>query len=35
LPRTQFKIGEGAWSDTGTVADEVQVKFKFFVSQKK
>ncbi len=35
LPRTQFKIGEGAWSDTGTVADEVLVKFKLFVSQKK
>jgi polyisoprenoid-binding protein YceI len=28
LKRLQFKIGEGVWSDTETVADEVQVKFK-------
>ncbi|HVY06195.1 MAG TPA: YceI family protein [Burkholderiales bacterium] len=28
LKRLQFKIGEGIWSDTDTVADEVQVKFK-------
>jgi polyisoprenoid-binding protein YceI len=35
MPRTQFKIGEGAWADTSTVADEVQVKFGFLVSQKK
>jgi polyisoprenoid-binding protein YceI len=35
LPRTQFKIGEDAWSDTGTVDDEVLVKFRLFVSQKK
>jgi polyisoprenoid-binding protein YceI len=28
LKRLQFKIGEGAWSDTETVADEVQVKFR-------
>jgi polyisoprenoid-binding protein YceI len=27
--RTQFSIGEGVWSDTSTVADEVQVKFHF------
>ena len=27
LKRLQFKIGEGVWSDTDTVADEVQVKF--------
>lgn len=27
--RLQFGIGEGVWSDTGTVADEVQVKFHF------
>jgi polyisoprenoid-binding protein YceI len=32
LNRLQFKIGEGAWADTATVADEVQVKFKFFVT---
>jgi polyisoprenoid-binding protein YceI len=35
LPRLQFKIGEGAWSDPDTVADDVQVKFRLFVSQKK
>jgi polyisoprenoid-binding protein YceI len=29
LKRLQYKIGEGAWSDTDTVADEVLVKFKF------
>lgn len=28
LKRLQFKIGEGLWSDTDTVADEVQVKFR-------
>ena len=30
--RLQFGIGEGVWSDTGTVADEVQVKFRFVVA---
>ncbi len=35
LPRLQFKIGEGMWSDTSTVADEVQVKFKLFLTTKK
>ena len=28
LLRLQYKIGEGAWSDTDTVADEVQVRFR-------
>lgn len=28
LKRLDFKIGEGAWSDTETVADEVQIRFK-------
>jgi len=28
LKRLQFKIGEGIWSDTETVADEVLVKFR-------
>lgn len=28
ISRTQFKIGEGEWADTGTVADEVAIKFK-------
>jgi polyisoprenoid-binding protein YceI len=32
LNRLQFKIGEGAWADTSTVADEIQVKFKIFVT---
>lgn len=29
LKRLDYGIGEGLWSDTGTVADEVQVKFRF------
>lgn len=29
LKRLQFKIGEGAWSDIDTVADEVLVRFRF------
>ena len=28
IKRSDFKIGEGEWADTGTVADDVQVKFK-------
>jgi polyisoprenoid-binding protein YceI len=35
LPRLQFRIGEGMWSDTSTVADEVQVKFKLLLSPQK
>ena len=35
LPRLQFKIGEGEWSDTDTVADAVQVKFKLLLVTKK
>jgi polyisoprenoid-binding protein YceI len=35
LKRLQFKIGEGVWSDTETVADEVQVKFKIFTTSRK
>lgn len=35
LPRLQFKIGEGAWGDTSTVADEIQVKFKLFLFPRK
>ena len=30
--RLQFGVGEGVWSDTATVADEVQVKFRFTVA---
>ena len=28
LKRNDYKIGEGEWTDTSTVADDVQVKFK-------
>ena len=30
LKRLQFKIGEGVWGDTDTVADDVQIRFKVF-----
>jgi len=29
VKRLQFKVGEGEWADTDTVADEVLVRFKF------
>lgn len=32
VSRLQFKIGEGIWADTTTVADEVQVKFRIFLA---
>jgi polyisoprenoid-binding protein YceI len=35
LKRLQFKIGEGVWSDTETVADEVQVKFRIVATGNK
>jgi polyisoprenoid-binding protein YceI len=35
LPRLQFKIGDGDWADTDTVADAVQVKFKLLLVTKK
>lgn len=35
LKRLQFKIGEGIWSDTDTVADEVQVNFRFVTTANK
>jgi polyisoprenoid-binding protein YceI len=31
LKRLAFRIGEGAWSDTETVADEISVRFKFVI----
>ena len=34
LKRLQFKIGEGPWSDTDTVADEVVVRFRFALPAK-
>ena len=35
MKRLQFKIGEGQWADTETVADEVEVRFKFVFSNAK
>ena len=32
IRRLQYNIGEGVWRDTGTVADEVQIKFRFTVA---
>ncbi|NVO05703.1 MAG: YceI family protein, partial [Rhodoferax sp.] len=32
IKRLVFKIGEGEWTDTSMVADDVQVKFKLAVS---
>lgn len=32
IKRLDYKIGEGVWSDTDTVADEVQVRFKLLVT---
>ena len=31
LKRLQFRIGEGQWSDTETVADDVLVRFRFVI----
>jgi polyisoprenoid-binding protein YceI len=35
LKRLQYKIGEGQWADTETVADEVEVRYKLVFSSKK
>ena len=35
LKRADFAIGEGIWADFGTVANEVQVKFRFAVTGSK
>ena len=32
LLRLQFKVGEGVWADTDTVANEVQVRFRMVVT---
>ena len=32
IKRLDYTIGEGAWSDVGTVADEIQIKFHFVVT---
>lgn len=34
LKRLQYKIGEGQWSDTDTVADDVIVRFRFTLPSK-
>jgi polyisoprenoid-binding protein YceI len=34
IKRLQYNIGEGAWKDTDTVADEVQIKFHIVVAGK-
>ncbi len=34
LKRLQYRIGEGPWSDTDTVADEVLVRFRFALPAK-
>jgi polyisoprenoid-binding protein YceI len=35
LRRLQFRIGEGPWADTDTVADEVTVRFRFVIPSTK
>lgn len=35
LKRLDFGIGEGAWGDTGIVADEVQIKFRILATAAK
>jgi len=34
IKRLQYNIGEGAWKDTYTVADDVQIKFRIVVAAK-
>ncbi|WP_410497789.1 YceI family protein [Chitinibacter sp. S2-10] len=34
LLRLNYKLGDGAWADTGTVADEVTVKYKLVLTGK-
>lgn len=35
IKRLQYNIGEGAWRDTDTVADDVQIKFRIAVASAK
>lgn len=35
LKRADFALGEGAWADFGTVANEIQIKFRFLTSSGK
>lgn len=34
IKRLDFAVGEGLWSDVGTVANEVQIKFRFVAAKK-
>lgn len=34
IKRLQYNIGEGAWKDTDTVADDVQIRFRITISTK-
>ncbi len=34
LKRLDYDIGSGIWSDTDTVADEVQIRFRFAITKK-
>lgn len=34
LKRADYAIGEGSWSDFGTVANEIQIKFHFLAKAK-
>ena len=34
IKRLAFNIGEGAWKDTSTVADDVQIKFRLVTARK-
>jgi polyisoprenoid-binding protein YceI len=34
MKRLQYKIGEGAWAETDTVADDVLVRFRFALPAK-
>ena len=35
IKRLQYGIGDGIWSDPETVADDVQIKFRFVAAPKK
>ena len=34
IKRLAFNIGEGAWKDTSTVADDVQIRFRIVTARK-
>ena len=33
ISRLAYKVGEGEWTDTGTLADKVQIEFKLYVAR--